>query len=92
MNVIVVTQKIVFLTKMDGYQKMSDTNRNVTKIGVIIKGVYYITTKTFTIYLRLKFDFWDLNVSRLFISFSQGKLDGLALFYLFFNFVMLFKW
>jgi hypothetical protein len=25
---------------MDGYQKMCDTNKNVTKMGVIIKGVY----------------------------------------------------
>jgi len=43
MNVIVLTQKIVFPTKMDGYQKMSDTNKNVTKIGVIFKGglLYY---------------------------------------------------
>jgi hypothetical protein len=27
---------------MDGYKKMCDTNKNVTKMGVIIKGVYYI--------------------------------------------------
>jgi hypothetical protein len=25
---------------MNGYQKMCDTNKNVTKMGVIIKGVY----------------------------------------------------
>ncbi len=51
---------MVFLTKMDGYQKMCDTNKNVTKMGVIIKGVYYITTKAFAIYFKLKFYFWDL--------------------------------
>jgi hypothetical protein len=44
---------------MDGYQKMCDTNKNVTKMGMIIKGVYYITTKAFATYLILKFDFWD---------------------------------
>jgi hypothetical protein len=32
---------MVFLTKMDGYQKLCDTNKNMTKTGVIIKGVYY---------------------------------------------------
>jgi hypothetical protein len=31
---------MVFVTKMNGYEKMCDTNKNVTKIGVIIKGVY----------------------------------------------------
>jgi hypothetical protein len=31
---------MVFLTKMDGYQKIVDTNKNVTKMGVIIKWVY----------------------------------------------------
>ncbi len=31
---------MVFLTKMDGYQKMCDTNKNVIKMGVIIKRVY----------------------------------------------------
>jgi len=36
---------MVFLIKMNGYQKMCDTNKNVTKIGMIIKGVYYITYK-----------------------------------------------
>jgi len=29
---------MVLLTKMDGYQKMCDTNKNVIKIGVIIRG------------------------------------------------------
>jgi hypothetical protein len=33
---------MVFLTEMDGYQKMRDTNKNVIKMGVIIKGVYCI--------------------------------------------------
>jgi hypothetical protein len=33
---------MVFLTKIDGYQKMCDAKQNVTKMGVIIKGVYYI--------------------------------------------------
>jgi hypothetical protein len=45
---------------MDGYQKLCDTNKNVTKMGVIIKEVYYITIKAFAICLRLKFDFWNL--------------------------------
>jgi hypothetical protein len=31
----------MFLTKTDGYQKMCHINKNVTKMGVIIKGVYY---------------------------------------------------
>jgi hypothetical protein len=57
---------MVFLTKIYGYQKMCDTNKNVIKMGEIIKGVYYITTKAFAIYLRLKLDFWDLM--------SQGYL------------------
>jgi hypothetical protein len=30
---------------MDGYQKLYDKNKNVTKMGVIIKGVYYILKK-----------------------------------------------
>jgi len=29
-------KKMVFLIKMDGYQKMCDTNKNVTKMGMII--------------------------------------------------------
>ncbi len=33
---------MVFLTKTDDYQKMCDTNKNVIKMGVIIKGVYCI--------------------------------------------------
>jgi hypothetical protein len=32
---------MVFFTKMDGFQKMFDTNKNVTKMGVIIYSVYY---------------------------------------------------
>jgi hypothetical protein len=32
---------MVFVTQTDGYQKMCDTNKNVTKMGVIIKGAYY---------------------------------------------------
>ncbi len=28
----------MLLTKMDGYQKLCDTNKNVTKMAVIIKG------------------------------------------------------
>ncbi len=75
---------MLFLTKMNGYQKMCDTNKNVTKMGVIIKGVYYIITKAFAIYLKLKFDFLRFNVLELFISFSQGKLDGLVFYILFF--------
>jgi uncharacterized membrane protein YdbT with pleckstrin-like domain len=33
---------MVFPTKMDSYQKMCDTNKNVTNMGMIIKGVYHI--------------------------------------------------
>jgi hypothetical protein len=33
---------MVFLSKTDGYQKMCDTNKNVIKMDMIIKGVYYI--------------------------------------------------
>ncbi len=33
--------------KMDGYQKMCDTNKNVTKMGMIIKKVYYDPLPTF---------------------------------------------
>jgi hypothetical protein len=29
---------MVFLIEIDGYQKMCDTNKNVTKIGMLIKG------------------------------------------------------
>jgi hypothetical protein len=33
---------MVFFTKMDGYQKMCVTTKNVTKMGMIIKKAYYI--------------------------------------------------
>jgi hypothetical protein len=33
---------------MDGYQNMCDTNKNVTKMVVIIKEVYYIWLLTLT--------------------------------------------
>ncbi len=32
----------MFLTKTYGYPKMCDTNKNMNKMGVIIKEVYYI--------------------------------------------------
>jgi len=32
----------MFLIKMDGYQKMCDTNKNVTNMGMTVKGVYCI--------------------------------------------------
>jgi hypothetical protein len=31
---------MMFLTKSDDYQKMCETNKNVTKMAVIIKKVY----------------------------------------------------
>ncbi len=31
---------MAFPSKMDGYRKMCDTNKNVSKMDVIIKGVY----------------------------------------------------
>ncbi len=37
---------MVFLTKMDGYQEICDTIKNVTKMGMIIKGVYCIMLLT----------------------------------------------
>ncbi len=40
-------KKMTFLTKTDDYQKMCDTNKNVIKMGVIIKGVYYTRIKVF---------------------------------------------
>jgi len=42
---------MVFLVKTDGYQKKTkekkkcDTNKNVTKVRVIIKGIYYTTER-----------------------------------------------
>ncbi len=41
MSVIMII-KIMFLTKTDGYQKLFDTKKNVTKTVVFIKGVYCI--------------------------------------------------
>ncbi len=32
---------MLFLIKKNDYQKMCDKNKNVTKMGVITKGVYY---------------------------------------------------
>ncbi len=32
---------MAFLTKMDVYQKLCNTSKNMTEMGVIIKGVYY---------------------------------------------------
>jgi hypothetical protein len=31
---------MMFQTEMDGYHKLCETNKNVTKMGMIIKGVY----------------------------------------------------
>jgi hypothetical protein len=33
---------MVFFIKPNDYQKMCNTNKNVTKMDMIIKGVYYI--------------------------------------------------
>jgi hypothetical protein len=33
---------MVFLTKTNDYQEVCDKNKNVIKMSVIIKGVYYI--------------------------------------------------
>ncbi len=38
---------MVFLIKMDGYQKLCDTNKNVTEMSVIIKGVSCILVFSF---------------------------------------------
>ncbi len=32
---------MIFFTKTDDYQEMCDTNKSVTKMGVIIRRVYY---------------------------------------------------
>jgi len=44
---------MVFLTKTDGYQKMCDTNKNVTEMGVIIKRVHYIKFRVSLVKLNL---------------------------------------
>jgi hypothetical protein len=44
---------MVFITKMDGYQKICDTNKNVTKMGVIIRGIYYTNFQSDTIGMYL---------------------------------------
>jgi len=33
---------MMFQTEVNGYQKLCDTNKNVTNMGMIIKGVYSI--------------------------------------------------
>ncbi len=43
---MIATLKIVFLTEMDGYQDICDTNKNATKMGMIIKRVYCIMILT----------------------------------------------
>jgi hypothetical protein len=63
---------MVFLTKIDGYQKMSDTNKNVTKMDMIIKKVYYIMT--ITIFLL------DIMVLALHSSWKLIKLFNFFLF------------
>jgi hypothetical protein len=49
---VIVTIKNDVSYKMDGYQKMCDTNKNVTKMGLIIKKIYYDPLPTF--YLLVK--------------------------------------
>jgi hypothetical protein len=44
---------MVLITKMDGYQKICDTNKNVTKVGVIIKGIYCTNFQSNTIGMYL---------------------------------------
>ncbi len=44
---VIVTIKNDVSYKMDGYQKMCDTNKNVTKMGMIIKKVYHDPLPTF---------------------------------------------
>ncbi len=46
-SVILILKSGVSYFKMNDYQKLCDENKNVTKTGVIIKGVYcvlYLTT------------------------------------------------
>ncbi len=43
----------MFFTKTDDYEKMCDKNKNVTKMGMIIKGVYYIYCTRFEIIMAL---------------------------------------
>jgi hypothetical protein len=54
---------MVFLTKMDGYQKMCDTNKNVIKIGAIIKG--------FIVY-----GYWHLHTQHWFWHWVWALLNG----------------
>jgi len=39
---------------------MCDTNKNVTKMGVIIKGVYHIIVEYYLMYLYKEFKPWIL--------------------------------
>jgi hypothetical protein len=49
---------MVFLTKTDGYQKMCDTNKNVIKMGMILKGVDHTIVLYYLMYLHKEFKPW----------------------------------
>jgi hypothetical protein len=38
---------MVFLIEINGYQKMCDTNKNESNMGMLIKGVYYSSNVKF---------------------------------------------
>jgi len=64
-NVIVIFLNGVFFLKWMVTKKMCNTNKNMTKIGVIIKGVYYIRTKEHSFSLAN----WD----KISPSFGEGQ-------------------
>jgi hypothetical protein len=62
---------MVFLVKTDSYQKNKkcDTNKNVTKIGVITKGIYY-TTKRQNIGPKIGWRQGDFQISPIALTFQ----------------------
>jgi hypothetical protein len=54
---------------MDGYQEICDTNKNVTKMGMIIKGVYCIIILT-----RME----KIHCKKKLVHIEMGELPTLA--------------
>jgi hypothetical protein len=62
---------MVFLTKVNGYQKLYNSNKNVTKMGMIIEGVY-CTSKTMNkIYIS------NMHCSKVLILGKQVKISDI---------------
>ncbi len=61
---------MIFLTKLDGYQKMCDANKNVTEMGVIIKGVYcgYVDSKPKTNSIKQTIHHKKFDLKGIFLS------------------------